>query len=453
MKIFLAILSAFLMVACSDREKVGFLPDEISSSSDDTNSSSSSGDAETPAEELKADGMLLVKGSADTVRLGTNLKSALDNEKPEMKVLLDYDFLLDRHEVTCKEFLDVMKSPELSESVTCESDSLPIAEVTYFDAALFANEKSKAKGLDTVYEYSKKTLDESGHCTQLAGFAFHLDRDGFRLPTEAEWVKAAAKNFQFAKSFNNSNSGYKAHAVCGLEKDSTAFCDLSGNLMEWVNDFMGNLSDTTISNFAGAPSQNGIGERILKGGHFALDTASTRLYSRGDVYTVTAATSADYVGFRMAKGKIPNAAFLDESGKVAKTSIQIPAQSFDLNSFTGTSTAKLAFRNDLTGNLAFIDYSAETLAATEIEDTIDVYHPDISPDGNFVAFCTGLEGISGKSNLYVRRLDAQGSGLVKLDVESAAIPRFHILDGDTVIVYVTDAGNNKEASAFRSKST
>ena len=43
---------------------------------------------------------------------------------------------------------------------------------------------------------------------------------------------------------------------------------------------------------------------------------------------------------------------------------------------------------------------------------------------------------------------------MKLDVESAAIPRWQVLEnGDTVIVYVTDAGNNKNESSFKSAST
>ena len=85
---------------------------------------------------------------------------------------------------------------------------------------------------------------------------------------------------------------------------------------------------------------------------------------------------------------------------------------------------------------------------------MQVYHPDISPDGMRVAFCTGLEGVSGKSTVYVRDLDDSGTGLVKLDVESAAIPRWRVLEnGDTVIVYVTDAGNNKDAGTFAEKST
>lgn len=53
----------------------------------------------------------------------------------------------------------------------------------------------------------------------------------------------------------------------------------------------------------------------------------------------------------------------------------------------------------------------------------------------------------------MRKLDARGSGLVKLDVESAAIPRWRVTAaGDTVIVYVSDAGNNNDDALFSAKS-
>ena len=104
--------------------------------------------------------------------------------------------------------------------------------------------------------------------------------------------------------------------------------------------------------------------------------------------------------------------------------------------------------------MSFVDYSNGALSVVEIEDTLNAYHPDISPDGKKVAFSTGLEGVSGKSTVYVRDLNAEGSNLVKLDVKTAAIPRWRVLEnGDTVIVYVTDAGNNKDDAAFMSTST
>jgi uncharacterized protein (TIGR02171 family) len=121
---------------------------------------------------------------------------------------------------------------------------------------------------------------------------------------------------------------------------------------------------------------------------------------------------------------------------------------------TGTYQTKLAFVNYETGNLAYIDYSNSTLTVTEIVDTLPAFHPEISPDGKRVAFSTKSEGIAGPSQVYVRDLNPSGSNLVRLDVESAAIPRFRVLpSGDTVIVYVSDAGNNKDDAEWKQKST
>ena len=88
----------------------------------------------------------------------------------------------------------------------------------------------------------------------------------------------------------------------------------------------------------------------------------------------------------------------------------------------------------------------------EIVDTIDSYHPTLSPDGRFVAFSTKYEGISGTSELYVRRLDSTELKY-KLDVESAAIPRWRVHEGDTEIVYVTSADNNSDKAKWENAST
>ena len=362
----------------------------------------------------------------------------------KMDVSLTYEFLIGIHEVTCGEYGDL----------SCAGDSLPVANITFFDAALFANAKSKAESLDTVYTYTKATFDSQNHCTYLENFATNYDKLGYRLPTEAEWVKAAASDWDAANSWNSGNSGNVPHNVCSIKADNSKFCDFAGNVMEWVNDWLGPTAETPYSNFIGAAQPNGIGERIVKGGSFANDIQSINLYSRGDVYTVTSSTRADYVGFRLALGIIPNPQTISNSAQQGGQTITNLANSDIIRNITGTYAAKLAFRNDISGNLVFINYSDITLSMVEIQDTLNVYHPDISPDGKWVAFCTGMEGVGGTSSLYVRKLDATGSGLVKLNVESAVIPRWSVTaNGDTVITYVTDAGNNKETADWQQSST
>ena len=274
------------------------------------------------------------------------------------------------------------------------------------------------------------------------------------MPTEAEWILVAKANWNVSGAWTSENSDYKLHPVCEKADSSSQVCDIAGNAMEWVNDWLGKFRDTTVTNFVGAPDGGALGQRIVKGGSYRNSAESITLYSRGDVYTVTSSTRADYVGFRLAFGAIPGAIWMRNDGKVASNRVVPLASSATMRSLFQTYKAKLAFRDENSGNLAYIDYSSGNLSVHEIEDSLDVHHPEISPDGKYVAFCTGLEGVSEMSELYVRDLNATGSNLVKLEVESAAIPRWRVLEsGDTVIVYVTDAGSNKEESAFKSAST
>ena len=402
-------------------------------------------------EEDSLAGMLRIKAVGETVLLGTNEVTAKVNERPSMKARFDYDFSMGRTEVTCAEFNDLMTAKGLS--LSCEA-SVPATNITYYDAVLFANERSKSEGFDTAYTYSRAVFGSEGHCTNLEGFAYRPEEDAYRLPTEAEWILVAKANWNVSGAWTSENSDYKLHPVCEKADSSSQVCDIAGNAMEWVNDWLGKFRDTTVTNFVGAPDGGALGQRIVKGGSYRNSAESITLYSRGDVYTVTSSTRADYVGFRLAFGAIPGATWMRNDGKVASSRVVPLASSATMRSLFQTYKAKLAFRDENSGNLAYIDYSSGNLSVHEIEDSLDVHHPEISPDGKYVAFCTGLEGVSEKSELYVRDLNATGSNLVKLEVESAAIPRWRVLEsGDTVIVYVTDAGSNKEESAFKSAST
>ena len=428
------LLSLGQFVSCSDSDDLSHSP-KIDVSSDSLS------------------GMMLVKVADVSVVLGTNDKTAKSDERPEMKVTLDYDFSIGKSEVTCGEFNAVMKSVT-GLVLDCKNDSLPATDVTFYDAVLFANARSVAEKRDTAYSYNKASFDDKKHCTNLDGFAFHPDVNAYRLPTEAEWVLVAETSWNPSKGWTAENSDYKLHKVCSVPNADKNVCDMAGNAMEWVNDWLGNFRDTVLTNYVGASDGGPLGQRVVKGGSYRNSSKSIKLFNRGDVYIVTSSTRADYVGFRLAFGAIANATWLNASGNVVASRVVPLVGATTIRSLLGTYRTKIVFRNDVSGNLAFVDFSGGTNSVTEINDTLEVYHPEISPDGKKVAFCTKFEGLSGKSVLYVRDLNADGTNLVKLDVNSAAIPRWRVLEnGDTVIVYVTDAGNNKEESSFMSAST
>lgn len=433
MKLFFVLL-VFWLCSCSNSDSVSVYPQNTS--------------LEIAEDSLV--GMFRVRTAESVAILGTDLEKAKANETPAMQVKFDYDFSIGKHEVTCGEFNSLMK-PLTGHSLDCEGDSLPATNLTYYDAVLYANERSKAEGFDTAYTYISVSFDTEKHCTNLAGLVFRPEVNAYRLPTEAEWNLVAASNWK--KGWTADNAKQKLHNVCS--RDTAArICDMVGNAMEWVNDWLGNLRDTTIVNYVGAPDGGALGQRVVKGGSYRNASKSINIYSRGDVYTVTSSTRADYVGFRLAYGAIPNPIWMNAKGTAATSRILPLATPATMRSLTGTYKVKLAFRNDLTGNLAFINYGSGSLSVVEIEDSLAVYHPEISPDGQWVAFCTKLEGVFGTSTVFVRRLNADGSDLVKLNVESAVIPRWRVLEnGDTVVVYVTDAGNNKNDASFKASST
>ena len=413
-------------------------------------SDSGSSHSSEPTSDNEIEGFVLLKSGSVTI--GSNDKSFKVNERPAMSVLLDYDFYMGIHEVTCGDYAEIAHKAKLKTFGKCENDSLPITDITYYDAVLFANAQSKQKKYDTAYTYSKAIYSNDGHCTNLEGFAFHADVKAFRLPTEAEWIYAATRAWNVKKSWNSGNSEYKLHSVCTAGSDSAGFCDIIGNAMEWVNDWMGTFRDTTITNYVGAPDGGNLGERIVKGGCYSSLDNELNPYSRGDVYTVTSSTKAEYVGFRLAFGNVPNALWMRNDGKSQTKVITPLTGSETVKKVVGSYNVKLAFRNDVSGNIAIIDYLNGTQSVKEITKDISAYHPEISPDGKWIAYCTGFEGISGKSTIYVQNIEEEKVAPIKLDVEKAVIPRWRIIENDTVIVYVTDAGNNKDNS-WKSQST
>ena len=231
-----AVLALFLP-SCSDlyTDSVGnLLPDEFSSVGFGKDSLDRN--------------MVRIYASGAHVTLGTDDSTVKLNERTKMRVDFDYDFSIGKHEVTCGEFNKFAgtKKSALKNHLSCKSANMPASEITYFDAVLFANAKSVSMGLDSAYTYMKVIYDDDGSCINLEGLVFMSETDGYRLPNEAEWLLAASQGWEPSESWNASNSKYRAHEVCGKKKNELGLCDMAGNVVEWTNDWMGLLRDTTV---------------------------------------------------------------------------------------------------------------------------------------------------------------------------------------------------------------
>lgn len=385
---------------------------------------------------------VVIRSKGKTVTLGTDEESASIKDRPSMKSYFDYDFLIGKHEVTCKEM-----------KLDCD-DSLPATDVTYFDAILYANEKSKAEGFDTAYSYTNLMFDANHSCIGIDGLIFRPLVNAYRLPTEAEWIYVANMGWKPEQAWHNGNSDFKLHAVCTSFADKNGVCDMAGNAMEWVYDLWVPFHTVDVVDYVGGRASEGVEERVLKGGSYNNDPASLHLYNRGDIYMVASSTKANYVGFRLAFGAIPTPLYLDKQGKEVLQKYTVMVRTNTVKQFIGKPLSKMVFRDDSRDVLVYVDFNDASAPIFELNTGVSAYHPDISPDGKFIAFCTGVEGISGKSKVYVTHLDEGDSSLIELPAESAAIPRWRILEnGDTVIVYVNDAGSNKDEDAFAKQET
>lgn len=214
------------------------------------------------------------------------------------KVTLTRDFLMDRTEVTRRMYRDAMHNVENPDSL-----DYPISGISWFDAVLYCNARSKAEGLDTFFTYDSVDIycrNGNGECHPYArniwGLKFDLNGSGYRFPTLAEW-DYALRGSDTAEYFWGDSTGYREyawlrngtdssiHPVAKKKPNPRGLYDMIGNLFEHTLD-SGNGWDIELGQNADAVDplvfENDDRYRGAVGGR-AKDPAS-RLTGIGSIY-------------------------------------------------------------------------------------------------------------------------------------------------------------------------
>ena len=205
-----------------------------------------------------------------------------DSEKPSHNVTLS-DYYVGRHEVTQGLWKAVMGSlPSSISSSYGMGDNYPVYYVSWND----------------VQEFIQKLNTMTG--------------GKYRLPTEAEWEFAArggnsSQKYKYSGSGNigdvawysgnNGSSGssdYGTKPVGTKQANELGIYDMSGNVWEWVSDWYGSYSSSSVTNPTGPASGS---DRVIRGGGWASDARYCRVSILNYDYPVYRSI---HLGFRLA---------------------------------------------------------------------------------------------------------------------------------------------------------
>jgi formylglycine-generating enzyme required for sulfatase activity len=226
---------------------------------------------------------------------GANPTTANWKEQPVHDVTLPA-FYMDTTEVTQADYLALMG---VNPAQYLGNTKQPVERVTWYDAVLYCNARSKRDGLDTVYAYDKDSVVIEPRfdlviltCTFLGGLTTNFEKSGYRLPTEAEFEYAyragdttdyywggwyplsnatdsAKMNENSVWTYNCRVNGVASTAVVASKKPNKfGLYDMAGNVIEWCNDFWNEgIAYTAEAQYdpKGMDAVNAVG-KIMRGG-------------------------------------------------------------------------------------------------------------------------------------------------------------------------------------------
>jgi formylglycine-generating enzyme len=268
---------------------------------------------------------------AGSFTMGDNLDGASD--APVVTVTVSA-FYMGRNEVT-KALWDEVRTWALANGYTGlatgggKASNHPVHTVSWWEVVKWCNARSQKEGLTPCYTVGGAVMKTGGGTAPTVNWS----ANGYRLPTEAEWEKAArgglsGKRFPWGDTISHSQANYFASSgysydlsgavnnyhpayatgsypytspVASFAANGYGLNDMVGNVKEWCWDWYGSSTYVT-----GATDPRGAASgtrRVIRDGAWVDAATDCRVAARTGIYDP--AGNGSVLGFRVARSTIP----------------------------------------------------------------------------------------------------------------------------------------------------
>jgi len=255
--------------------------------------------------------MLPIPAGTFTMGSPTTEANRSDSEGPQHSVTLS-SFKMSKYQVTQAQWVDVMGASEDRTTASYgKGNNYPVYYVNWYDAIVFCNKLSIKEGLDAVYSIFGKTNPSEWGTIPISsnltwnGAVMDKSKNGYRLPTEAEWEYACRAGTTTAYNtgdtisdstgWYSSNSGSKTHEVGKKPANAWGLYDMHGNVYEWCWGWYDS------SYYSSSPTNDPIGassgtNRVVRGGSWYHSAENMRSAYRGSNLP---SLRSSVIGFRL----------------------------------------------------------------------------------------------------------------------------------------------------------